>query len=167
MSQRFARIERYLSGAAVVASLCFVGWETRQGTIAQRAETRQSLADASREALLTGAVDVDLLSATVTYLYVDLDSALADLTREERFRVSWFLMALIRNAENVLLQHREGVIGEDALATYGFIGGFFRAPNFPVIWSGLRRWFHPDFAEAFELANQIPRVEPDPRLTLP
>jgi hypothetical protein len=44
----------------VALSLIFVGLEIRQNTVAQRAQTRQGLADASRDFTLGRATDPDL-----------------------------------------------------------------------------------------------------------
>ena len=52
-------IRETLGFLTVVASMAFVGLEIRQNTAAQRAETRQGLADASREFTLTIATDTE------------------------------------------------------------------------------------------------------------
>jgi hypothetical protein len=121
MKMRLTRLERYLSASAVVLSLVFVGWETRQNTVAQRAQTRQALSDASRENTLALANDPDLMRVFGIYLDHHVDS----LTEVEAEQASIFLWTLIRNAENVFYQYQEGVIGLDALGTYGFVGAYF------------------------------------------
>lgn len=155
MTARFTRLERYLSALAVVTSLAFVGWETRQNTVALRAQTRQALSDASRENTLALANDAELMRIFASYLADPMDSAEPSLTEVEREQATMYLWALIRNAENVFYQSQEGVIGADALGTYGFVGAFFRRPNFPVHWERMRIWFNPDFAAAFEAANDL------------
>ena len=155
MKGRFTKLERYLSALAVVTSLVFVGWETRQNTVAQRAQTRQALSDASRENTLALANDAELMRAFASYLDDPMDSAEASLTEVERERATLYLWALLRNAENVFYQYQEGVIGADALGTYGFVGAFFRRANFPVHWERMRIWFNPEFVTAFEAANNL------------
>jgi hypothetical protein len=53
-------VSRLLSAGAVVVSLTFVGYEIQQNTSAQRAQTRQALADASREWIIALATNPDL-----------------------------------------------------------------------------------------------------------
>jgi hypothetical protein len=151
MKTSFTRLERYLSASAVVLSLVFVGWETRQNTMAQRAHTRQALSDASRENTLALANDAELMRVFALYL----DYAEDSLTAVETEQASIFLWTLIRNAENVFYQYQEGVIGRDALGTYGFVGAYFQRPSFPEHWARVRGWFDPEFASAFEAANGL------------
>jgi hypothetical protein len=87
-----------------------------------------------------------------------LDHPVDSLTEVETEQASIFLWTLIRNAENVFYQYREGVIGLDALGTYGFVGAYFQRPNFSEHWARIRGWFDSEFVAAFEAANglQIP-----------
>ena len=156
MTQHVTRLERVLSAAAVVAGLVFVGLQTRQNTIALRDQTRQALADASRDALLTVASNPDLARTLVALLQAPPDPTRDYRADAESVQVSNYFFALMRNAENVFLQSREGVLGEDIMGTYGFVGPLFSRPQFHAWWAGNRQWFNSDFVPAFETANQIP-----------
>ena len=153
--ERIAGFRQLLSAGAVVASLVFVGVEIQRNTLAQRSATRQALADASRDLILAVTED-PLLEAWIGrwgrpphfdegFQITPLDSARADVA----------MRALLRNAENVFFQYREGVIDESVLATYGFAGGSFASPAFPEYWRSQRDQWDPDFVAAFEDANGL------------
>lgn len=156
MPEHVTRLERLLSAGAVVAGLVFVGLQTRQNTIAQRGQTRQALADASREAVLAAATNPELARSLVAFFQAPPDSTQNLGASPEDMQLGNWLFALMRNAENVFLQSREGVVGEDIMGTYGFVGPIYRTPQFQAWWSGNRQWFNPDFVAEFGTANQIP-----------
>ena len=156
MTEHVTRLERVLSAAAVVAGLVFVGFQTRQNTIAMRGQTRQALADASREAVLTVASSPELAQGLVAFFEAAPDPARNYRAEAGSLQVNSYLFALMRNAENVFLQSREGVLGEDVLGTYGFVGPYYSMPQFQAWWAGVRQWFHPDFVAQFETVNRIP-----------
>jgi hypothetical protein len=151
------RIGQALSAAAVVLSLVFVGMELRQNTLAQRAQTRQELANSSRELMLTIAANPTLARA-----YAAMYGAMggfpdSTLSAVDSLQGRYAMFANLRNLENVWLQSQAGVVDEEVLGTYAFVNPrlygseSFRALWLPV-WSNV---FDPSFVRAFEQANDL------------
>ncbi len=67
------------------------------------------------------------------------------------------MLAALRRMENIYLQQREGVFGQDVLETYGFVGGYFSSPAFHEYWRTrlFREVFASSFLQAFEEANDL------------
>lgn len=99
----------------VIVSLTFVGLEIRQNTASVRAQMRQQLSDASRDFLL-GLATSEVAHAWGRYMRGE------ELSVVEKDQVQLALVAFVRNLENVYLQHRERVIDESALTSYGWTG---------------------------------------------
>ena len=152
-------IGQLLSAAAVVLSLLFVGLEVRQNTVAQRAETRQALADASTGFMENLVQDADLWEAWVVrwnwsnerFDRVEVPS----LTAIDSMKAEIAMRGLLRNAENVYLQYREGAIDQSALGTYGFAGGVWNSPQFREYWATECAFWDAAFVAAFEETNSI------------
>lgn len=143
-------LRQLLSAGAVVLSLLFVGLEVQRNTVAQRAQTRQALADASREFLLTLVENPELWDAWVGRWSFETPT----LTPSDSLKAETALRALVRNAENVYLQHREGAIDESALQTYGFSGTVWQLPTIQEFWrTRMRAQWDTSFVRAFEEAN--------------
>jgi hypothetical protein len=67
------------------------------------------------------------------------------------------MFANLRNVENVWLQFRAGIVGEEILTTYAFSSPrLYQTPAFRQSWEcGWSRVFDADFVRAFEEANSI------------
>jgi hypothetical protein len=158
MAKDYTAIRQVLSATAVVLSLLFVGVQIRQNTVAQRAQTRQALADASREFILDVVASPELWNAWVgRWRFVSGQHREVDtqLSQADSAKAEVAIMALLRNAENVFLQYREGAIDESALATYGFSGGIWDGPEVRAWWLTQRARWDSSFVRAFEEANAM------------
>ena len=146
-----------ISAVAVVASLVFVGLEIRQNTAAQRSQTRQAIADASKDQMLRLAEDAQLARAWQGYLFPERFASPPALTVLDTVRVEQAILAFMRHQENVYLQYREGVFDESILDTYGFVGGAWDTPQFAVFWetSPMLAVFDSSFVRAFSEANGL------------
>jgi hypothetical protein len=154
MERQLSRVARMVSAGAVVLSLMFVGFEIRQNTAAQRAETRQGLAEASRQHIHMIASEPSLTEA---YLQIfptrGGERYYRELTATDTARANLLMFGNLRNLENVYLQFREGVVDESVLNTYSFANLRYQTTSFREFW---RRWstmLDPRFVEAFEEAN--------------
>ena len=150
-------IRETLGFLAVVASMIFVGLEIQQNTVAQRAETRQGLADASRDMSLAIATNPELNRVwyAMWQPYLDDGRAAARLTFSDTLVARSSMFTNLRNVENVFLQMLEGVIDESVLNTYNFNSPTYDAPFFALYWEATRSSFDSRFVEAFEEANGL------------
>ena len=150
-------IRETLGFLAVVASMVFVGIEIQQNTVAQRAETRQGLADASREFTLTIATDDEVRRVWYgMFAPEEYEGREApQFTFSDSLRARAFMFTNLRSVENVYLQHLEGVIDASVLDTYNFNGSAYQAPFFATLWGRLRSSFDERFVEEFEAANGL------------
>lgn len=145
-----------LSAAAVIASLVFLGFEIRQNTVAQRAETRQALADASREFILTIASDRELSRVWHAMWRPELDGGRAGphLSPADTLQAKAAMHANLRNLENVYLQAMEGVVDADVLGSYGWAGPLYASPGFWAFWEARKPAYDSRFVLAFEESHQ-------------
>jgi hypothetical protein len=159
MAKETGHIRQVLSAGAVVLSLIFVGFEIRQNTAAQRAQTRQALADGSRELVLTLATDPILLRAyRGVFPLSDGQSPTEGLAPSDSSQARMLMFAQLRNAENVFMQYREGVVDESVLRTYAFTDPRYQTSVFAEYWRQQTVRLDPGFAKAFEEANGIGRA---------
>ena len=145
-----------LSAAAVVASLVFLGFEIRQNTVAQRAETRQGLADASRDLILTIASDRELSRVWNAMWRPDRDGGRSGphLSLADTMQAEAAMHANLRNLENVYLQAMEGVVDTDVLGSYGWQGPLYASPGFWAFWEARKQSYDSRFVSAFEESHQ-------------
>ena len=158
-SRRRARtIGEILAGAAVVASLVFVGLELRQNTAAVRAQTRQGLADQNTEfvSLISGTPELARAWAVRWELFGPRPNEV--LTLADSVQAQLALLGQLRMIENVYLQFQESVVDESLLDTYGFRNTpVFQGPKFREQWPSMRGRFDPRFVTAFEQAYDLAR----------
>ncbi len=153
-------VAQLLSAVAVALSLAFVGLEVRQNTVAQRAQTRQGLADASRDFILSRATDPDLSRiwhSTWTGSRRYVTGTLEPLTTVDSLRGVDLMYANLRNLENVYLQSLEGVIDQSVMDGYGFSMALYQTPEFRSFWQYVRAGtiYDPRFLDAFGAANGL------------
>ena len=136
MDKTRATVPQLLSAVAVVLSLLFVGFEIRQNTAAQRAESRQGLADASREFTLTIATDAEARRVWYGMFSPELFEGreAPQFTFSDSIHARTLMFTNMRNVENVFLQSLEGVIDESVLNTYNFTSATYHAPFFATLW---------------------------------
>ena len=156
MERQPSRASQLLSAGAVVVSLLFVGFEIRQNTAAQRAETRQGLAEASRQHIHMVASEPSLTEAYLQlFPMLGEERSYRDLTATDSARARLLMFGNLRNSENVYLQFREGVVSESVLNTYGFANPRYQTTSFRHFWDRYSSLFDPNFVEVFEGANGL------------
>jgi hypothetical protein len=151
------QLRQILSATAVVLSLLFVGLELRQNTRAQRAQTRQELANASRELLLTIAANPSVARAYSAMYGAQGGFSDSTVSQLDSLQARYVMFANLRNIENVWLQYRAGIVGEEVLTTYAFsTSRLYQTTAFRQAWEcGWSRVFDTDFVRAFEEANGL------------
>ena len=126
----------------VAASLLFVGLEIRQNTAAARGQTRQDLAALNQEWLTLLAAD-----SAFSELYFRAWSEDGEVAPHELRRVEFMIVLEMRRLENVFFQHREGLVDDSALQSYGLQDLDIAHPRFREWWvdQGWRSAFDPEF----------------------
>ena len=146
-------IGEVVAGAAVIASLVFVGLELRQNTAAIQAQTRQGLADRGGQ-FITSISENPELARAFDLMWNPYGGTPRDvvLTYTDSVQARSALVGLLRHIENVYLQYHEGVVDETVLNSYGFRNTpVFQGPEFAEFWPLLRDRFDERFVTAFEV----------------
>ncbi len=138
-----------LSSVAILATLVYLAIEIQQSAEATQANTRQAMLASDQQflELLIDSPDLNLLWYK------------PELSDEERIRLSYFLMTVVRMRENNWLQHANGILDDTTWRTYrGSLVVVLSAPQTRVWWQnfGLERIFDPEFISLVNelLANQ-------------
>lgn len=137
-----------LAALGVILSLAFVGYEVRQNTIALQGQTRDSLARAGEDWLMTIAADSSL-SAALSKVLTDEPMSLSD-----SIRMRYSLTALTRHHENLYLQVVAGTVRDSGLLSYGWRGTSVYRSSFytTAVWPRIRDIYDPAFLAAHEEA---------------
>lgn len=141
------RISEFVGLLGVVGSLVFVGLEIRQNTAATTGQARQELAALNQEWLILLAGD-----SAFSELYFRAWSEDGVVQPHERDRVEFMQVLEMRRLENVFFQHREGLVDDFALQSYGLQDLDMKHPRFNEWWvdQDWRSAFHPDFVSFLE-----------------
>jgi hypothetical protein len=131
----------------VIASLIFVGFEVRQNTAAVRGATYQSIADASLEQVRWFADNERLLGFRAR---VEQGALEADFTREENLLQGADYIMTIRRIENIFVQVREGLVGEEAILRFRPSQEYFESSYFREFWTLWGPQLEPQFRAYFE-----------------
>lgn len=77
------------------------------------------------------------------------------MTFPDSLTASLAMFGQLRNAENVFLQFREGVIDESVLSTYAYADKRYLTSSFAAYWERVALSFDTAFVRAFEEANGL------------
>ncbi len=142
-------VAEILSSVAILITLVYLVVEIQQNSRATQADTRQEIL-ASDQQFLENYIDSPELMA-LQYQ--------AELSDEERIRLSYLLVTFIRMRENNWLQYENGTL-DDATwrAHQGSIVATFGSPQARAWWQnfGVERVFDPEFLSVVDelLANE-------------
>ncbi|WOJ92145.1 hypothetical protein R0135_10130 [Congregibacter variabilis] len=142
----WAAVAEIIGGAAIIASLIFVGAEVRQNTAAIRSATVQAIADQSNASNLAFATDeklADLLFLTLKDSEAHKDPS--KITGGDKIRLEMILRSTLRRVENIYLHVEGGVLEPEALDRVGY--GFYRTDFAKDYWRAARAGFDQDFAK--------------------
>jgi len=134
---------------SVIGSLIFVGVEISQNTQAVRGATHQSVSDQISEYYLAIASDERLANLMSLALRDEINRA--ELTRADQLSVDLVIVTGIRRVENIYLQFKNGILGEDAFNRIGY--GSYRGNYARATWDDWKNEFDKDFTIFFETSR--------------
>ena len=134
----------------VLTGLGFVGLELRNSTAVARAETRREIAAQNIEMVMRIAEDGDLIRLWSEPWTMD---CVDGLSRVDRERLVYSVIALILRLESTYMQSGEGLIETTDLGGYGFNQPHIRDAWFKDWWSSFSPGLDPGFVAYVEALN--------------
>ena len=131
---------------SVIGSLIFVGIEISQNTQAVRGATHQAVFDQVSEYYLSIASDkrlADLASMTLTN-----ELSRDKLSKGDRLSMDLVIITGVRRIENIYMQHKNGILGDDAFKMIGM--NSYRSIYARDAWDDWKNGFDADFISFFE-----------------
>jgi len=152
--EQWAYLSQIAAGAAVIASLIFVGVQVRQFTDATKAQTQQHVASSW---FAIGQLVCDNAAAFGAGL-TSTDARFADLAPEDRLKFVAVIFALYKHYENIFLEHRAGRIDARTWAPWSIhMLIYFHQPGVQSWWAIRKHSFDPEF-QAYLETSQKPDV---------
>ena len=131
---------------SVISSLIFVGVEISQNTKAVRGATHQSVSDQVSEYYLTIASDKRL--ADLAALSRTNGISRDEFSEGDRLSLDLVIMTGVRRIENIYMQHKNGILGDDAFKMIGM--NSYRSIYARDAWDDWKDGFDADFISFFE-----------------
>ena len=131
---------------SVIGSLIFVGVEISQNTKAVRGATHQSVSDQVSEYYLTIASDKRL--ADLAALSRTNGISRDEFSEGDRLSLDLVIMTGVRRIENIYMQHKNGILGDDAFKMIGMDS--YRSDYVIDVWNSWKSGFDSDFISFFE-----------------
>jgi len=131
---------------SVIGSLIFVGVEISQNTQAVRGATHQAVFDQVSEYYLTLASEKELADLAAGALSNNIKRN--ELSMGDRLRTDMVIMTGIRRVENIYMQHKNGILGDDAFKMIGMDS--YRSDYALDAWNSWKSGFDSDFILFFE-----------------
>jgi len=131
---------------SVIGSLIFVGVEISQNTQAVRGATHQAVFDQVSEYYLTLASEKELADLAAGALSNNIKRN--ELSMGDRLRTDMVIMTGIRRVENIYMQHKNGILDDDAFKMIGMDS--YRSDYALDAWNSWKSGFDSDFILFFE-----------------
>ena len=131
---------------SVIGSLIFVGVEISQNTQAVRGATHQAVFDQVSEYYLTLASEKELADLAAGALSNNIKRN--ELSMGDRLRTDMVIMTGIRRVENIYMQHKNGILDDDAFKMIGMDS--YRSDYALDTWNSWKGGFDSDFILFFE-----------------
>jgi|TARA_B110000438_G_scaffold89093_1_gene88548 hypothetical protein len=131
---------------SVIGSLIFVGVEISQNTQAVRGATHQAVFDQVSEYYLFIASEERLADLAAMALTDDIKRN--ELSKGDRLRLDMLFMTGIRRVENIYMQHKNGILDDDAFKMIGMDS--YKSDYVVDIWNSWRSGFDSEFISFFE-----------------
>jgi len=147
-------IRETLTGASIVASLIFVGYEIQQNTIAARASAYQSLGIATAQAWDSWAHDRQ-------FQIIHLKPPEA-LNAEDWMQLLSKLTVFARLGETIQLQVEQGLLPPDSMEKMGyhsFAGTIKNSPVYYCCWEAIRLGVSDSYGDYMEAIIGTPSVD--------
>ena len=133
----------FIGAVAVLGSLVYVAREIRHNTNTTRLSTLHASMNSAQSIFDVPARDAQL--ARIVRMGMSDPS---QLTEDERGRLRWWVIMVIRTAENSFMQHQAGMLDDKTWAARSYsIVSFFSAPFAREIWQFQPLSYHEDFRE--------------------
>ena len=126
---------------SVIGSLIFVGVEISQNTQAVRGATHQAVFDQVSEYYLTLASEKELADLAAGALSNNIKRN--ELSMGDRLRTDMVIMTGIRRVENIFMQHKNGILDDDAFKMIGMDS--YRSDYALDAWNSWKGGFDSDF----------------------
>ena len=131
---------------SVIGSLIFVGVEISQNTQAVRGATHQAVFDQVSEYYLFIASEGHLTDLAAMALTDEIKRN--ELSIGDRLRIDMLFMTGIRRVENIYMQHKNGILDDDAFKMIGMDS--YKSDYVVDIWNSWRSGFDSEFISFFE-----------------
>ena len=131
---------------SVIGSLIFVGVEISQNTQAVRGATHQAVFDQVSEYYLTLASEKELADLAAGALSNNIKRN--ELSMGDRLRTDMVIMTGIRRVENIYMQHKNGILDDDAFKMIGMDS--YKSDYALDAWNSWKSGFDSDFILFFE-----------------
>ena len=148
-----ASIGSFVSGLAVLASLLYLALQVRQADRNQRAVIQQGRIARSSDQLMR------LCDPALTSAWVKGIHGRADISEEEFLRFLLINTAVLRSTEDVIFQHRLGLLDSASLENQlGPARGILSTPGGKAFWRVLKSGYDPEFVERVDRILQRQNV---------
>ena len=135
-------ILEFIGILGIIGSVVFVGIEVRQNSSIARAASYQSYIYGFTQLNLAQVTDDELNSLMVR---IEKGASTSDLTPEQRRKIVFFYITLLRQWEGLYRSVNEGILPDEMLTIVG-AGHLLSYPAFIEVWPEVRPLFTEDFA---------------------
>jgi hypothetical protein len=141
--QELGGLGEFIGALAVLGSLVYIAREIRQNTNATQLSTLHASMNSAQSIFEAPTRDAEL-ARIIRVGMVDL----SELTEDETERLRWWVIMVIRAAENSFVQHQAGMLDDQSwTARAHTISNFFSAPGVREIWRAQPLNYREDFRE--------------------
>lgn len=148
--QDLSLIAQIVGGAAVLASLIFVGIEVRQNSAITRAQVHQQLSDT-----FTAYLETLASHASIVATGTSSKAGLKGMTDEELLRFSFLMAGLFKIWENGFYQHKSGFLDDRAWqSNVQWMLTWYHLPGVRTWWSVRKDLFAHEFQACVEALPQ-------------
>ena len=123
--EKLSALAELVSSLAIVITLAYLAIQTHQNSVAIQASVRQAMLTDDRELLFQSMSHAPALTAMIRG---------DDLTDEQLYEITAYLVASVRVRENQWLQYQNGVIDERTWLTYRTPIGILFSNEFTRAW---------------------------------
>jgi len=133
----------FIGAITVLASLVYVAREIRQNTKATQLSTLHASMDSAQKIFDAPVRDAEL----ARIIRVGMGD-LSQLTEDESARLRWWVIMVMRTAENTFVQHQAGMLDDHTwTARASAISDFFSAPAVREIWRSQPANYREDYRD--------------------
>jgi hypothetical protein len=157
-----ASLGSFVSGVAVLVSVVFLYFQLRQvNAQIKQAERNQQAAIQQERSARVSDVLMRIADPSIADAISKGMAGRQDMTRTEFTQFRVYSQARFTISEDTFLQHKNGLLGKEAFATFSrTFGGAFHSAGMRVQWKWLKGSYDPEFvAFTDRLIAETPRAE--------